>query len=319
MAFEYFRRTGFPYPSCPAHIGAQEIQKLSAHPEPEKTGLGVAFANSFHPHRYGARIDGMKTVIEAFNDDVLLLKAIRHALSDPGRLLTGEKLLSKLVVVSGTQGVSNFRPGVASHYYRRFLPPGGTTLDCSAGYGGRLVGFLASSGGRYIGIDPMTKTFAGNVSLTQSLRQDDRVDLYCHPAEDTPDDVEWMGSVDFCFTSPPYVSKERYSDEATQSWVRYSSPPAWRQGFLVPLMRLSYKALRLGGFAAINVADVSIRGDRVPLVEWVREDGAMAGLHLVGEEYLVLGKNAARYGKASGEAGQREKAHEVVLIFQKMW
>lgn len=39
-------------------------------------------------------------------------------------------------------------------------------------------------------------------------------------------------SIDFCFTSPPYFNLELYSEEITQSHIKYSNTREWVNGFL---------------------------------------------------------------------------------------
>ena len=79
----------------------------------------------------------------------------------------------------------SIRPGIALHYYRRYCKPGATVLDTSTGYGGRLVGFMASGlAGRYVGIDPNRETHCGNTRLAADLGFAEAVELHCVPAED---------------------------------------------------------------------------------------------------------------------------------------
>ena len=53
------------------------------------------------------------------------------------------RLRQSIKIYTGTQSVSNFRPTAAKLIYEKF---GGDTIwDMSCGWGGRLIGFLASS------------------------------------------------------------------------------------------------------------------------------------------------------------------------------
>ena len=47
-------------------------------------------------------------------------------------------------------------------------------------------------------------------------------EMICHAAEDV-DYSTWHGMVDLIFTSPPYFDLERYSNDDTQSSVRFPS------------------------------------------------------------------------------------------------
>ena len=38
-------------------------------------------------------------------------------------------------------------------------------------------------------------------------------------------------SLDFAFTSPPYFDTEKYSNEKTQSYLKYSNINTWKESF----------------------------------------------------------------------------------------
>jgi hypothetical protein len=211
---------------------------------------------------------------------------------------------------AGTQACANFRPGFALHMYRRFLPEGGVLLDTSMGYGGRLVGFLASKGRLYIGIDPAEEQFRGNLRLAQDLMAEDRVELYQLPAEDVPHH-QVAGRCDFAFTSPPYFAQEKYSDEPTQSYIRYPEVNAWYRGFLVPTMALQFAALKPGRLAAVVVDNIKHKGKLIPLIDMTAQAGREVGFELVGEDVYPIHQRPGEHVKVGREA------HERVLIFRK--
>lgn len=309
-AFRHFRAIGFPYRRLPIHVCMQEINKLAA-TEPEsliRTDVGFHVADTYHPHRFHAAADGMKSPFHAFTDDDMIRKAMRLALENGYRVPAG--FWTQLNIVSGTQACSNFRPGFACYLYRRFCRPGMTVLDTSTGYGGRLVGFMASGiAGRYIGIDPNEPTHEGNLQMAADLGFSDRVDLHNLPAEDVPHETV-RGRCDFAFTSPPYFSKEHYSDDDSQSWVRYRTGDEWRAGFLMPMLALQHAALKPGAHAIVNIADVTVRGKRYPLADWTIDSALAAGFEHVGSERFEM---TQRFG-----AGQADEvAAEPVLIFKK--
>ena len=216
----------------------------------------------------------------------------------------------KLLMVSGCQSLSNFRPGFAAYIYRQFCPPNAIVLDTSTGYGGRLVGFIGSGiDGFYIGIDPNTQTHAGNLRMAQELLFADRVELHNMPAEDVPHEAV-AGRCDFAFTSPPYFRKEHYSDEDTQSWKRYQTGDAWRDGFLLPMMALQYAALKPNCYAVVNIADVKIKSKTYPLAEWTIDAGKAAGFEFVRRDEFPLTR---RFGAGMDD----EVATEPVLVFRR--
>jgi len=308
-AFEYFRATGFPYRDLPVFVSMQEINKLAATPTEKLPATITAYhvADTYHPHRFHALAAGMKSPVEAFEDDKLLRRALKHELQYGGSISTHP--IGKLSIVSGTQACSNFRPGVACLMYRKFAKRGDTVLDCSTGYGGRLVGFMASGiAGRYIGIDPNTPTHEGNLRLAADLGFSDNVELYNLPAEDVDPDL-LAGRCDFAFTSPPYFTKEHYSSDDTQSWVRYKTGDAWRNGFLVPFFRLQFAALKPGAVSAVNIADVRIQGEVYKLEHWAFEAARSVGFEFVSRDEYTLTR---RFGQEEDEV-----SIEPVLVFRK--
>lgn len=308
-AFDYFRATGFPYRHLPVHVCMQEINKLARTPTDKLLNTATAHhvADTYYPHRFHAAAEGMKSPYQAFNDHKLLRRAMRMELAKGG--LSAGYLLA-LNIVSSTQAASNFRPGFACMLYRQYCKVGATVLDTSTGYGGRLVGFMASGvAGRYIGIDPNVPTHQGNLRMVSDLAFADKVELYNLPAEDVPHSVV-AGRCDFAFTSPPYFAKEHYSDDDTQSWVRYKTGEDWLFGFLLPMMTLQYAALTPGSYAAVNIADVTLRGENYPLVDWTLLAGKMAGFEYVRTDEFAL---ARRIGKGHSD----EVATEPVIIFRK--
>lgn len=309
-AFQHFREVGFPYKKLPLHMCMQEINRLAAMPLRQllHTSVGYAVADSYHPHRSRASANGKRSPFESFRDDKLLKRALTLQMEQESTIPAN--LTSKISIVAGTQACSNFRPGFACSLYRRFSSVGDTVLDTSTGYGGRLIGFMASGvAGRYIGIDPATETYLGNLRMSHDLGYPGQVELIHAAAEDV-DKERWANSVDFAFTSPPYFNKEIYSHEETQSWKRYQTPEEWRVGFLLPMLQLQFASLRDGAFAVINIENTKVGGAVIPLVDMTIKCGREAGFSYEGEERFTLQK---RIGVHQVDA----QAFERVLVFRK--
>ena len=138
-----------------------------------------------------------------------------------------------------------------------------TMLDFSAGWGDRLAGAFASETiEHYVGLDPRKENhpiyeqqrdfYEKHTSFFESPT---KTDFYCSPAEDF-DYSEYENYFDLVFTSPPYFNVERYSEDDTQSWVRYKSIQAWNEYFLHKSLEKIIPTLKKGGKMAINIADV---------------------------------------------------------------
>jgi hypothetical protein len=310
-AFAHYRNVGLPMVELSLHESMQEINKLAATPAASvaETTVGYSVADTYHPHRFLAKIPGKNTVWETFERDDYLLVALRLLAATPNQLITDTSILNVLPYTRGAQAASNFRPGFALSLYRRYGFEGATVLDTSTGYGGRLVGFLASQCARYIGVDPNTQTHEANVRLAADLSGDKVVELINLPAEDVTDEIA-DESCDLAFTSPPYFAKEHYSDEPTQSCNRYPSGESWRDGFLRPTLALQHRALRPESVAIVNIADVKIGATSYPLVEWTETCARDVGFRLLRRDRFPLG------GRVRGR-GERRVAFEPLLVFVK--
>ena len=323
-AFTHFRNQGFPYRVLPPFISKQRINKLSQTP-PDRllnTLTGLDVADTYHPHRHQVHGPHAPSSYDAFYDDKLLRRALLLRLQDNGRLT--EDYPSTLNLVTHSSTGSNFRPGFAMYLYQHYCVPGSIVLDCATGFGGRLVGFLASGiadphrdpedTGRYIGFDPNTLTHAGNVRLAQDLGFAANVDLFNLPIEDALEQIDQLHlreRCDFALTSPPYFNKEHYSDEPTQSDMRYTTPQAWRTGFLVPFLRFTAQSLKPGAHALVNIDDIQIRNVFLPLIDWTRDAANDVGLTYIESITFRL--------RTSMGTGINSKTidHEPVLVFQK--
>lgn len=129
------------------------------------------------------------------------------------------------------------------------------------------------------------------------------------PRDVSLDDTNLYGSADFALTSPPYFPKERYSDEATQSYRRYPTGEAWRDGFLIPMLRLQYEALKPHAVSVINVADVQISGQEYPLVWWTITAARSLGVTHMTTEQMPMPRTPGR--------GERPHREEPVVILRK--
>jgi tRNA1(Val) A37 N6-methylase TrmN6 len=133
-------------------------------------------------------------------------------------------------------------------------------LDPCAGYSSRLVGFLGQGySGSYCGIEPCTKTFEGLRNTFEVLKG---MDMYKHEAniingcaEDAIDNLE-KNYFDLIFTSPPYFDLEKYSDEKTQSYIKYPTYDLWKNCFLSELIHKCYNVLKPGGVFLLNIGNV---------------------------------------------------------------
>ena len=193
-------------------------------------------------------IDGIKTIVRAFwsLEKVLTkvdLQSIRMATT-----------LRKYVA-------SQFKPSIAKGFYDYFRSC--NVLDFSAGWGDRLAGFYCGETTKsYVGIDPNTLNHPNYKRQVEFYKENQtffeepkEVEFICEPAEDV-DYSKYENYFDTIFTSPPYFNVEKYSDEDTQSYIRYKDIDSWNKNFLHKTIEKIIPTLKKDGILAINIADV---------------------------------------------------------------
>lgn len=238
--------------------------------------------------------------------------------------MTPASIRKAVRMFTGTQAVSAFSPAQAAAIYHRFLPEdGGMVFDPSAGWGGRMLGALACDRVRkYIACDPSTKTFRGLrkmraelLPMVRAMRHKTEVELHKLGSE-TPEmrDALPKHGVDLAFTSPPYFSTEKYSDESTQSWVKYTDTDSWLNGFMGATLDNCEYCLKPDGVLAINIADVK---DYRKLTRRQLTDDFVAlakskGWRLVDTLQLEL---SAAPGGSKQKHGKHK--HEPIFIFKR--
>lgn len=310
-AFNYFREKGFPYPCLELHEQKQELNKLLSLDLDScvRSNCGYKIADSYNTHRFAASAISMSSPLDSFQDDKKLMKAIKWHL-ESGNI--GTDFFGTLSIVNGTQACSNFRPAFAKYLYNTYCPEGGKVFDSSTGYGGRLVGFLASHCKEYIGTDPNVPTYQANVKMAEALGRHKRVKLFNSPIEDL-DVTDFAGSCDFAFTSPPYFCKEIYSLDDTQSCHRYQTYEDWLSGFLWNMLEKQHSVLRQGGINIVNIEDVKVGGKEYALVKPTIEMAKEMGFEHIKTERFQL---QARTSLVDGEK-QIEDASEAVIILKR--
>ena len=216
--------------------------------------------------------------------------------------------------ISYCQYAVNFPPLTAKFLYEHFTDHIKdqeciNLYDPSAGWAGRLLGALAVNDERnihYIGTDPNTdhnttegrtkyheiadffntKTYRGR-GLFPKIHSYEIYQLGSEVIGDNPDFQKYKGKLDLVFTSPPYFSREAYSDDETQSYKKFSDYDSWREGFLKPTLKTCVDYLRSNRYLLWNVADVEYGTGFLPL-----ENDSIEYLKSLGMEHLGVMKMA---------------------------
>ncbi|MFH1602373.1 MAG: hypothetical protein ABIH03_00515 [Pseudomonadota bacterium] len=262
--FAHYRKYGYPFQRCtPAQRAAQlsQLEKSSIDTAIDAEGnialqmQGLGLCWSYHDHAIDVPCSGHKTVRQFFEDDASLRKTIAKCLKR-STSMSDNHFRETIRNIGGVQKPSNFRPLAAAAIYRRAAKMLNrhrmTVWDMCGGYGGRLLGAIASGVvGWYVCTEPCSKTAGGLRRMAYDIGADMRVTIMERCAEDMPSGPMF----DLCFTSPPYYNTEVYSPEPTQSCNRYGTYPEWLRGFLRPVISKCADSLSYNGLLVLNVAD----------------------------------------------------------------
>jgi len=217
---------------------------------------GLALAWSYMPHAFSVKCNGLKSPIETFNSDK---DFIRKKMKQMDMRETPSGLRKTLKMMTGSQSVSNFRPTAAHAIYKRYAPENGITWDMSAGYGGRLLGAIKSFT-NYIATEPCQVTYDGLNNIirdfgkpTNLFNNNLHLEIIKSGSEEYLPD---RNSIDLAFTSPPYFDCEQYSDEETQSYIKYPTQELWLNNFLRKTIINVRMGLKDSGYMIINIANV---------------------------------------------------------------
>ena len=78
-------------------------------------------------------------------------------------------------------------------------------------------------------------------------------------------------SLDLCFTSPPYFNTEKYSDEETQSYIKFPTQDEWVEGFLRKTIQNCHYGLKQNRYMLINIANVKSFMSLEDATIWIAE------------------------------------------------
>lgn len=263
--FKYYRKTGFPNYNKYKYSPEKELDKIINFDESTifnnkdlgQTMHGLGFLWTFFPHWVDVKYKtDKKTLMDNWNDDeklrILILKTYKWQLKFGRGVFTTNRIRQNAKVYCSKQSVSNFRPTVAKYIYNCF-GNNGVVWDMSAGWGGRLLGFLASNCEKYIGTEPSIKSHKGLCELKEEYScVNKKIELHCLGSEEYLPEKE---SLDLCFTSPPYFDTEEYSQEETQSFKKYQQKDLWISSFLKKTIENCNFGLKNNGHMIINIAN----------------------------------------------------------------
>lgn len=314
--FVYYRENGFPNYNRDNYDSMKVLEGISNFDDERvfddydvgQTMHGLGFLWTFFPHWTDLTYRTQSTsLIDNWNDDDKLRSLIRKTyvwqLKYGRGRFTENRIRQNAKVYCSKQSVSNFRPTAAKALYNRF-GEGGVVWDMSAGWGGRLMGFLASDCRLYYGTDPSTKSFNGLVELAQEYFDEYFIYSSSEAVFIAPSKTVrlvksgsecWTppsNSVDLCFTSPPYFDNEHYSDEPSQSFLKFDNRELWLEGYLRQTIVNCRRSLKEStGCLILNIANT-------PTHDWIESETVRIaeeeGFTLVYTYHLILSSIAGK-------------------------
>lgn len=313
--FNYYRNVrGFPYFPSDEQYRRNEFKKLvsfdisSVYKDDtiNQTMHGLGLAWSYMPHSWKVKCNDMLTPFEIFYNDDLFQKAIRKRMKI-GDNISDAGIRKILKLYSGSQSVSNFRPTAAWAIYDRHLTgKDNVVYDMSSGYGGRLLGAICCPKVKgYIGTDPCQETYEGLNRMAFDFGHGKYINLYNLGSEV----VNLLpNSIDLCFSSPPYFNTEKYSNESSQSYIKYPTKEYWITGFIGETIKNCYNSLKDDGKLILNIANVKSFPN---MEEMIVNQTIKNGFALIETHKLLLSNGT--FNKKNGKLFK----YEPVFIFNK--
>ena len=216
--------------------------------------IGANILTQFFPEILDVVKSGKASPRDFFKDDKRLLGYCRTVL----KYCTSPLEMFKMMSFRGSSRCYNFRPATAKALYELYGKENSKVLDTSSGFGGRLLGFFtAKNTTEYVGIDPNTADSCNKFILymsryfTNKKAYVNKIGSEDFTIENYP---QYENYFDISFTSPPYFNIERYSDDITQSHVKFNTYDLWLDGFYRNTIYNSCNSLKLDGVFAVNIS-----------------------------------------------------------------
>ena len=244
--------------------------------------MGANILTQFFPEILDVVKSGKASPRDFFKDDKRLLGYCRTVL----KYCTSPLEMFNMMSFRGSSRCYNFRPATAKTIYELYGKDNCKVLDTSSGFGGRLLGFFtAKNTSEYVGIDPNTADSCNKFILymgryfTNKKAYVNKIGSEDFTIENYP---KYENYFDISFTSPPYFDIERYSDDITQSHIKFNTYDLWVDGFYRNTIYNSCNALKLDGVFAVNISWVD------NIKEYTEEFLNDCGFYIIKEDKYLL-------------------------------
>ena len=245
--------------------------------------IGANILTQFFPEILDVVKSGKASPRDFFKDDKRLLGYCKTVL----KYCTSSLEMFKMMSFRGSSRCYNFRPATAKALYELYGKENSKVLDTSSGFGGRLLGFFtAKNTDEYVGIDPNTADSCNKFIEFMQMRFGINKKAYVNKIGSEDFTIEnypqYENYFDISFTSPPYFNIERYSDDITQSHVKFNTYDAWVDGFYRNTIYNSCNSLKLDGVFAVNISWVD------NIKEYTEEFLNDCGFYIIKEDKYLL-------------------------------
>lgn len=210
---------------------------------------GMVLCESFFPCMYSAHRKGLRSPEDLWMDEAFMRDFVRNRLTHADRI--NDASMRKGFKVKQI-AVSNFKPSVARFVWERYGRRG-RVLDYSGGYGARMLGAM-SSGMEYVCFEPCSDIADGLDNFGRFLH-DTIGGSYEVVRCGSETAVVRRGYFDVAFSSPPYFDYEWYSDEGTQSIVKFPVYDDWLSGYWRATIENCVESLADDGVFAVCLSD----------------------------------------------------------------
>ena len=274
---------------------------------------------------YGTR--GHKSPIEALSNDEDMAYILQYVSEHPkfynGNEITNVKSFFRNGGRLATK-VANFSPKNARDIYFRYHDINGERINCldtSAGFGSRMSAVLLS-GHNYCGFDPNHNLQIKLKDYNRWLRAHNVIDstqrcgLYEQGSEIHRPELDNL--FDVSFTSPPYFNIEVYANDDSASTQNYNNYELWLENFAVPTIDNTYRYLKVGGYAMVNIKNLT-RNKCEPLFDdWFELFSKHDGFKYV-EVFEMKHQSAKNYHMKTNYTKEQYKAFkEPIMSFRKV-
>jgi len=266
----FFRRYSFPYPFCSHKKKHDYLRRLAEFDTSTLVsnrhvgwfGYPLSFLQSYHHHIYEMKSKGSLSPCQIFNDDHMLMDAIRSLLRS-GERPTENSIRHSVIRYRGNRGIGTFTSFGSKAVVDALCRQDGTVVDFCAGFGSRMLGAISSDHvASYKACEPCTKTYAGLKAILSDAEQIliDKCDISEKAQIYNTDALSFLSGVDdasanLVFTSPPYFNTEMYDSSRSQSSVAFHNYGDWLESWLRGCVVESLRILEPGGVLAINIAN----------------------------------------------------------------